>query len=309
MSLHPVARGVQACAAAGIRIVPDHEWRAQVDYDRMARRPIDVEGGQGFTHWFGTPVSRAAAAGMRDAEAAALRSGEKYHLSLGWAGLAYDVTFGNSGSLYLVRTDARSAATSGDVDMDGIPNNVEGDAGCFIIGRGQEPSSLALRTADVFWNGHGISRLIPHSDGRGSRTECPGPILTPWARRWRRTTKGPVVPTAKNYAQAVVFDAEASDWDKACAAVVAEAYVAALVEWRDGTLLSVTHPGTVANVGFAWLVGLANSTVSRSLFPDGTNRIGSIEGEDDTRWTTARDVVRTLVDHPPGSIERRGKPW
>lgn len=183
--MDPVARGIAALYAASIPVVTPAGWGAQVDYAAMARRPVDREDGQRFIHWVGPSTSSAAAAGNRDAEAAALRSAERYHLGLGWAGLAYDVSFGNSGTCYLVRGDAQSAATSGDVDMDGIPNNVEGDALLFIVGAGQTVTRKALTAARVFLGAHGRGPVIPHHGARGTSTECPGPQLTEFARTYR----------------------------------------------------------------------------------------------------------------------------
>lgn len=187
--MDPVARGVAACRRAGIVVVPPEGWGAAANYAAMSRRPVPEHGGQGFVHWVGPATSSAAARGVPSAIAAALRSAERYHLSKKWAGLAYDVASGNDGALYLIRGDARSAATSGDVDMDGIPNNVEGDAMLFVIGSGQEPSPAALRTATIFWRGHrGPDRLTPHRDARGTTTTCPGATLSRWAREFRMET-------------------------------------------------------------------------------------------------------------------------
>lgn len=197
--MDPVARGIAALHAAGITVVDHHGWGATVDYPAMARRPIDPTRGQRFVHWLGTPTTDAAVRGGFDAVAAALRSAERYHLSLGWAGLAYDLAVDNAGRAWQIRGDAQSAATSGDVDMDGIPNNVEGDAILFVVGAGQQASPAALDTAALFLDAHGAGPVHPHHDARGTATSCPGPQLSSWATDYRRTVVG-----TRHYDAAVV---------------------------------------------------------------------------------------------------------
>lgn len=157
-------------------------WGARIDYDSWPRRPIR----QAFVHWLGSAAPAQAARGDLDAEAALLRSVERFHVNVkGWRGIAYDWAIGNSGVLYRLRGHGVSGGTSGDVDRDGLSNNVEGDAVCVLIGEGQEPSSLALHTlARVVWALAPAEGVWPHCDARGIATDCPGPTLTRWARAY-----------------------------------------------------------------------------------------------------------------------------
>lgn len=113
--------------------------------------------------------------------------------------------------------------------------------------------------------------------------------------------RSPTMST-REYAQAVVCW---SAVDVEHGRVLATAYGAALVQGRaDGLHLSVTHPGDQAKVGFAWLVGQAATKVDPAAFPDGTV---AVAGPD--RNATAGQLAQTLLEHPPDTIRRRGRPW
>lgn len=159
-------------------------WGARIDYDAWPHRPIR----QVFIHWLGSAAPAQAARGDLDAEAALLRSVERHHVNVkGWRGIAYDWAIGQSGVLYRLRGHGMSGGTSGDVDRDGLANNVEGDAVCVLIGEGQEASGLALHTlARVLYALDPVEGVWPHRDARGTATACPGDQLTRWTRSYRR---------------------------------------------------------------------------------------------------------------------------
>lgn len=109
-----------------------------------------------------------------------LRAYENYHLSKGWVAIAYNYAIGMSGTLYRLRGENRSGATSGDYEDDGIPENHEARAVLFIMGGNQIPTDAALQTFSEFWLDDPMD-VIGHSDVRGeSFTACPGDFLRKW---------------------------------------------------------------------------------------------------------------------------------
>lgn len=146
--------------------------------------PRVVEGGQVFVHWGGKAVSSTAANGVVSAERAVLRSWERYHVSNGYAGIAYDWAIGNSGTLYRLRGKARSAATSGDVDRDRIFNNVEGDGVVLLVGQGQDVSHRALATLHEVLDAFGRD-VFTHREAKGTITSCAGEQLQRWVQQYR----------------------------------------------------------------------------------------------------------------------------
>lgn len=163
------------------------DWGAQKDYDSWPRDDTS----QVFIHWGGTPVSDACAAGDREAERDTLRAYERYHLSKKWKGIAYDWAIGNSGTLYRCRGDARSAATSGDIDLDHISNNDEAEAVVFLIGSGQKPSRRALQTLEDVLSALDYTEVYGHQEsakqGSGTSTSCPGDDLMDAVVLYRKT--------------------------------------------------------------------------------------------------------------------------
>lgn len=151
------------------------DWGARVDYDKWSpTQPTN----QLFIHWGGPPVREPAAEGNVNSEKAQLRAYEEFHIDKkGWKGLAYDWAIGQSGTLYRVRGLGRSAAQAGDADVDGVDNNLEGEAILCIIGKGQKPSEAMLETLTKVVKTAKPKQLYGHREGRGTKTECPGPEL------------------------------------------------------------------------------------------------------------------------------------
>lgn len=169
----------------GITVELPAEWGASIDYDSWPRREATETT---FLHWGGTKVRDSANAGHVSGERATLRGWEEYHVdSKGWDGLAYDLAIGQSGRVYIVRGDARSAATSGDMDRDGIPNNLEGDAVVCLLGQGQTPSDAMLDTLRHVCEALGRT-VVPHADAGGTKTSCPGPELTEFTAKLNAST-------------------------------------------------------------------------------------------------------------------------
>lgn len=155
------------------------EWGAEVDYDSKAWRPWKPD--KWVIHYGGLEVR-----GHNDGverEKAVLRAWERYHKhSKGWLGIAYNYAIGNSGTIYRLRGENRSGATSGDYEHDGIPENHEARAVVFILGGGQKPSQEALDAFQELYYTLGPMPVIGHKDVKGG-TACPGAWLTAYIRR------------------------------------------------------------------------------------------------------------------------------
>lgn len=256
--------------------VSPEEWGASEDYDAWEDRDTN----QVFVHWGGTPVPEAAISGVVEAEMDVLRGWERYHLRKGWRGLAYDWAIGNSGKLYRVRGDAQSGATGGDIDLDGIPNNVEAEAIVLIIGSGQSPSYYALRTLKAVLDtldrreetwGHTESAKY----GKGTVTSCPGSELIVFVRNYRAGSevvprpqppeRPNPVPPSTSWQQEVITKMDTIDLrsvsnssstfvrgDKVKTLqglLVARGYAPANTIQDDGTLDGIGGPGTKEALG------------------------------------------------------------
>lgn len=159
-----------------VRQVAPSAWGARVDYDTKLWRPwnpdklvVHYEGPTGLGD---VTISR---------EMSRLRAHEEYHIDVkGWLGLAYNYAIGNTGTLYRVRGENRSGATSGDQEPDGIPENYEARAYLFLIGGEQQPSAAAKFTFHREWVRWGKPRVTVHSDS--TSTSCPGVPLRTWVR-------------------------------------------------------------------------------------------------------------------------------
>ena len=150
-------------------------WGSRVDYDEWTYGPWNPD--KWVVHWGGGYNRAAVVPYNQDTEMGVLRGWEAYHLRKGWRGIAYNYAIGMTGNLYRLRGENRSAATSGDSEPDGIPENQEARAVVFIMGLGQQPSPAALRTFSAFWRQDGRP-VIVHSDVKA--TACPGPDLREW---------------------------------------------------------------------------------------------------------------------------------
>lgn len=129
-------------------------------------------------HW---PGGSHTFSGSLEESIAKLRAYERYHVDTkGWRGLAYDNAIDLAGRFFEIRMTGMSAATSGDYDEDGVPNNRETDATLFLLGPGQKPSdqmvaaALQLDRSAVQLSG----RWLGHDEAAGpGHTSCPGPFV------------------------------------------------------------------------------------------------------------------------------------
>ncbi len=167
--------------------VSPSEWGARINYDTKVWRPWQPD--KYVIHWGGSPggtYGDAVKGNVAD-EMEQLRRWEAFHIDVrGWLGIAYNRAIGNSGTLYRLRGDNRSGATSGDYESDGIPENHEGDAYLFILGEGNEPSDKALTTFTAVYAAN-PRPVIGHRDvflnsGTGTNTVCPGMTLWNWVQ-------------------------------------------------------------------------------------------------------------------------------
>ncbi len=156
-------------------------WGARINYDSKDWRPWNPD--KWVVH-YGGGATRGAYDGV-DREKAVLRAWEWWHLDgRGWAGIAYNYAIGMSGTVYRLRGEQRSAATSGDIEPDGIPENYEARAVVFIMGGHQIPTSAALQAFTDLHQSFPDLPVIVHSDVRGtSYTSCPGTFLRVWVHR------------------------------------------------------------------------------------------------------------------------------
>ena len=119
-------------------------------------------------------------------EKAALRAWENYHLDKKkWWGIAYNTAIGRSGTIYRLRGENRSGATSGDYESDGIKENYEAHAVLVMISPGEVPTPQQLNAlrevldTQPAWDtiGH---RQVREQSGTGTITQCPGDFLIEW---------------------------------------------------------------------------------------------------------------------------------
>lgn len=161
-------------------MVAPTEWGAKVDYDAVTWRPWNVD--KWVVHYGGGRQRGAYDGPEREREI--LRSWERYHMSKGWRGIAYNYAIGMSGAVYRCRGENHSAATSGDYEADGIPENQEARAVVFICGGDQKPTEAAKNAFKRLYQalGPGLP-VIGHYWVRGrAYTACPGPHLDDWIR-------------------------------------------------------------------------------------------------------------------------------
>ena len=108
---------------------------------------------------------------------------ERFHLSKGWSGIAYGFIIGMSGKVYEARGEnCRYAAHRGDLDKDGISENLEGVPVMLLIGGNQRPSGAALIAFDRVMGDLGDLPVFGHRDvdklgTGGTATACPGAVI------------------------------------------------------------------------------------------------------------------------------------
>ena len=172
-----------------LNFVSPKDWGALKDYDSWDYGPWNVD--KWVVHYGGGPnyagdAVKAAEKGYsfpsREAEMAVLRSWERWHVNgRGWKGIAYNYAIGQSGTVYRLRGENQAAATKGDYEPDGIPENQEARAVVFILGGDQVPTDAALDAFKrlYFEMGPGLP-VIVHSDVKD--TLCPGDFLRDWVK-------------------------------------------------------------------------------------------------------------------------------
>lgn len=160
-----------------MNIVSPQAWGAVIDYDSPQFSVGVWKPDKWVVHYGGATAYQ-----DRD-EKAVLRSWERYHTQTKrWRGIAYNYAIGMSGTVYRLRGEKQAAATSGDQDKDGIPENHEARAVVFIMGGNTfEPTAEAKQAfRDLYQTLGGNFPVIVHSDS--TATQCPGPKLTAWVR-------------------------------------------------------------------------------------------------------------------------------
>lgn len=166
------------------------DWGARVDYADGSFSTGTWVPDKWIIHYGGGVNKAGNAPYSRENEMAVLRSWERYHLdSRRWRGIAYNWAIGQTGTLYRLRGEKQAAATLGDYDQDGIPENKEGRAVVFILGGSQMPSPEALGTFKKMWQAD-PKPVIGHKDVKP--TQCPGVHLTAFIKEGRFM---PEIPT------------------------------------------------------------------------------------------------------------------
>ncbi len=152
--------------------VSPSSWGAAVDYDTKSWTPWNPD--KWVLHWGGGTYSTAG-----KTEESVLQGWESFHINgQGWLGIAYNWAIGNSGTLYRLRGDNRSGATSGDYESDGIPENHEAAAVVVLVNTPDQVSEAAFETfRSMFARVPELDLVIGHKDVKGA-TSCPGPQIS-----------------------------------------------------------------------------------------------------------------------------------
>ncbi len=170
------------------------KWGARIDYAANTFGKGVWKPDKYIIH-YGGGVNKAGAAPFSEGnEVAVLRSWERYHIDTKkWRGIAYNYAIGQTGTLYHLRGEKQAAATSGDYEGDGIPENQEGRAVAFILGGSQQPTPAALATFKAMWV-IDPRPVIGHKDVKA--TLCPGEALYTFIRKgqFMPDTTGTVTP-------------------------------------------------------------------------------------------------------------------
>lgn len=161
----------------------------QVDYDSKTWRPWVPD--KWVVHYGGNWNQAGYPPFTAEKEMRVLRGWEAYHLRR-MRGIAYNYGIGQTGSLYRLRGENASGATSGDEDGDGIAEYYEARAVVFILGGHQIPSDAALQTFADFW-AEDPMRVIGHRDS--TATPCPGEYLYEFvtSKRYEEMTEMPSI--------------------------------------------------------------------------------------------------------------------
>lgn len=259
-------------------IVSRAQWGARPP---RSRRTISLPTPELFLHH---------TAGSEPDGTAGVRRVQDFHMDVrGWSDIAYSFLVDRYGVVF----EGRGAGVSG-AHTKG--HNTTSHAICVLGHYDREEPSVASVSA--------LGRLVDHGRREGwwhdltgghrdvASTSCPGDNL------YRLIG---TLDVRTELAQAVVGHTAA---DLEQGRVLAAAYDAALVRVSADGVLSAERSGAPVDVKFAWLVGSARKTADVSVFPDGHV---SIVGQD--RDETAGKLARVLLNHPPDTIRRRGRPW
>ena len=175
------------------------DWGAQKNYDAWKDRWYPKDGIA--THHGGNGHYPAAQQPYTvGKEIAQLQNWERYHLSKGWRGLAYNWAVGMTGTVYRVRGWNISGAHLGDIDGDHISNSREIPAVLWITsGTHYEPSDEMIaaferlraymegQTNPLYLWGHKEIQLA-------SPTSCPGVLNMQYVALNRHSSQLPIPP-------------------------------------------------------------------------------------------------------------------
>lgn len=167
------------------------EWGARRDYDTWTDT-FTPDDGVALHHGGGTNYPAGVAPYSEGKEIEQLRDWEDFHIdSKGWRGLAYGWGVGQTGTCYRIRGWNTYGAHTGDVDGDGIANNVE-IIPVLFIGSGShvdmtpaaKETFVKLRRYIEDVSGRSLY-LYGHTELKGTVTSCPGPILMEYVKAHR----------------------------------------------------------------------------------------------------------------------------
>jgi len=163
-----------------MRVYAPSEWGATIDYDNW-NDPFTPDDGIALHHGGSSDYPAAQPPYTTTKEIAQLRSWERYHLSKGWRGIAYGWAVGQTGNLYRLRGWNRYGAHLGDIDGDGIANNVEIVPIIWIASgllHTMSPEAEAaiewLRTNVIEPASPAATWLYGHKEIQPKPTSCPG---------------------------------------------------------------------------------------------------------------------------------------
>lgn len=190
------------------QVLAPSEWSAKVNYDLWTDRYVAKD--KVIVHYggnasFSGDAERAAAKGYGyptfEVERAVLRIYEQSHLSRGWRGLAYGWAIGQSGLIYRIRGWNSYGAHKGDLELDGIKENLEGIPVLFLLGGAQVPMPQMFESLEWLieeFEAH-EKRTLPvygHQEiaklGTGTATGCPGKPTMAYIENRRTAPSAPV---------------------------------------------------------------------------------------------------------------------
>lgn len=180
---------------------------------------------------------------------------------------------------------------------------------CWIGGEGETPTrealaALAWLIRDARRQGAAGMRVVPHSWHKP--TGCPGDDLRGVADDLDNEPIDGDTPMAHKHFDQMFVGANGVDIENCRQEAVLYGWVQCLIK-ADGSLEVVgPHPdqGRAATGGFAIVVGSAAKSAHLGQFDDGVIKVSGSDRND-----TARKLGEMLLDHPPGTIRKPGRPW